>query len=165
VKCEDCLFYEASCAECFVNHHRSMPLHWALVWDSNLGFYRHHDISALRPEGLAIQLGHDSGVCPNASEPIKFIITHSNGVHGTMVSFCRCLKTDQNRVNQLMRAKLFPGSSNEPISAYSFAVLRQYDLHSLQAKVGVYDYSQALRRLTDNVFTHLVNVSFSSLCC
>ncbi|THU99408.1 hypothetical protein K435DRAFT_659064, partial [Dendrothele bispora CBS 962.96] len=157
VQCEDCLFYEASCPDCFVARHRCMPLHWALVWDSTLGFSRRHDISTLRPKGYAIQLGHTNGICPNAAEAIKFTITHSNGIHGTLVSFCRCLHSDQSRVNQLMQSKLFPGSSTEPVSAYSFAVLRQYDLHSLQAKIGAYDYTQGLRRLTDNVFTHLVN--------
>ncbi|THU80286.1 hypothetical protein K435DRAFT_823700 [Dendrothele bispora CBS 962.96] len=56
-----------------------------------------------------------------------------------------------------MRAKLFPGSAAEPISAFSFAVLKEYDIHSLQAKIGGYDYVFSLRRLSDNVFTHLVN--------
>ncbi|THU89240.1 hypothetical protein K435DRAFT_821464 [Dendrothele bispora CBS 962.96] len=56
-----------------------------------------------------------------------------------------------------MRAKLFPGSATKPISAFSFSVLKGYDLHSLQAKISAWDYCLALRRLTDNVFTHLVN--------
>ncbi|THU98523.1 hypothetical protein K435DRAFT_818833 [Dendrothele bispora CBS 962.96] len=56
-----------------------------------------------------------------------------------------------------MHAKLFPGSAIEPISAFSFSVLREYDLHTLQAKFGAYDYCLSLRRLTNNVFTHLVN--------
>ncbi|THU99897.1 hypothetical protein K435DRAFT_658099 [Dendrothele bispora CBS 962.96] len=155
VQCQDCLFYETSCVTCFVDHHRSMPLHWARVWNPDRGFYRRHDISTLQ-EGQAIQLGHDNGMCPNAQQPIKFIITHSNGVHGTRVSFCGCL-TGGNRIKQLMQARLFPGSTAEPISAFSFSVLKEYDLHTLQAKFGAYDYCLALRRLTDNVFTHLVN--------
>ncbi|THV03425.1 hypothetical protein K435DRAFT_817263 [Dendrothele bispora CBS 962.96] len=56
-----------------------------------------------------------------------------------------------------MQAHLFPGSTAEPISAFSFSVLKEYDLHTLQAKFGAYDYCFSLRRLTDNVFTHLVN--------
>ncbi|THU83090.1 hypothetical protein K435DRAFT_823037 [Dendrothele bispora CBS 962.96] len=56
-----------------------------------------------------------------------------------------------------MQAHLFPGSAAEPISAFSFSVLKEYDLHTLQAKFGAYDYCFSLRRLTNNVFTHLVN--------
>ncbi|THU76108.1 hypothetical protein K435DRAFT_705621, partial [Dendrothele bispora CBS 962.96] len=133
VQCQDCLFYKTS-------YH---------------GFYRRHDISTLR-EGHAIQLGHNNGICPNALQPIKFVITHSNGVHGTRLSFCGCF-TGGNRTKQLMQAHLFPGSAAEPISAFSFSVLKEYDLHTLQAKFGAYGYCFSLRRLTDNVFTHLVN--------
>ncbi|THU85187.1 hypothetical protein K435DRAFT_869548 [Dendrothele bispora CBS 962.96] len=150
VQCQDCLFYNTSCADCFIERHRSMPPHW----DPDRGFYR-HDISTLR-EGHAIQLGHDNGICPNALQPIKFVITHSNGVHGTRLSFCGCF-TGGNRTKQLMQAHLFPGSAAEPISAFSFSVLKEYDLHTLQAKFGAYDYCFSLRRLTDNIFTHLVN--------
>ncbi|THU94988.1 hypothetical protein K435DRAFT_859998 [Dendrothele bispora CBS 962.96] len=155
VSCQDCLFYETSCKHCFIDRHRCMPLHWARVWDLKCGFYRRHDISTLRDD-YAIQLGHTSGTCRNPQKPVKFIITHSNGVHGTRVSFCECFGCG-NRVHQLMRAKLFPGSAAEPISAFSFAVLKEYDIHSLQAKIGGYDYVFSLRRLSDNVFTHLIN--------
>ncbi|KAJ3816710.1 hypothetical protein F5880DRAFT_1512414, partial [Lentinula raphanica] len=132
-----------------------MPLHWACVWDPERGFYRRSDISVLR-ENYAIQLGHGSGICLNPQSPIKFIITHSNGIHGTRVSFCNCFGSG-TRIEQLMRAKLFPGSKTEPISAFSFGMLKEYDILSLQGKVSAYDYYLFLRRITDNVFTHLVN--------
>ncbi|EEB99920.1 hypothetical protein MPER_00272, partial [Moniliophthora perniciosa FA553] len=49
-------------------------------------------------------------------------------------------------------------SVDEPETAFTFAVMREYDIHSLQAKISAYDFFLTLRRLTDNVHTHLVNV-------
>ncbi|THU92548.1 hypothetical protein K435DRAFT_800385 [Dendrothele bispora CBS 962.96] len=94
-------------------------------------------------------LGHTSGTCRNPQKPVKFIITHSNGVHGTRVSFCECFGCG-NRVHQLMRAKLFPGSAAEPISAFSFAVLKEPKL------VDTIMFSHSAGS-PDNVFTHLIN--------
>ncbi|KAJ3963950.1 hypothetical protein EV361DRAFT_956450 [Lentinula raphanica] len=161
VTCQDCIFYEPACSECFIDAHRLMPLHWARVWDAERGFYRCSDISVLR-EDYAIPLGHESGICPNPQSSIKFIITHSNGVHGTRVSFCNCFGSG-TRIEQLMRAKLFPGSAVEPISAFSFSLLKDYDLLSLQGKVSAYDFYFYIRRRTDNIFPHLANLRLGQL--
>lgn len=156
VSCEDCTFYEAACRECFIETHRCNPFHWARVWNEQEGFFIRADISVLR-ESYAIQLGHQNGICPSPQVPsVKFVVTCDNGVHATRISFCDCFGS-VDRVAQLMRAKMFPGSCNEPISSFSLSVLKQYDIHSLQAKISAYDYCLSLRRLTDNVFTHLVN--------
>ncbi|KAE9395066.1 hypothetical protein BT96DRAFT_826785 [Gymnopus androsaceus JB14] len=160
VSCQDCSFYEAACGECFIDSHRCMPFHWARVWDEQRGFFVRSDISVLR-EGYAIQLGHHNGICPNSLPPMKFVVTHSNGVHGMRISFCDCFGSN-SRIEQLMKGKLFPGSSTDPISAFTFTVLKQYDLHSLQANISAYDYCFTLRRLTDNIFTHLVNDPYQS---
>ncbi|KAE9406332.1 hypothetical protein BT96DRAFT_811095 [Gymnopus androsaceus JB14] len=56
-----------------------------------------------------------------------------------------------------MRARLFPASVAEPETAFTFTVMREYDLQSLQGKIAAYDYFLSLRRLTDNVHTDQVN--------
>ncbi|EEB98495.1 hypothetical protein MPER_01981, partial [Moniliophthora perniciosa FA553] len=116
------------------------------------------DINTLHDHGYAVQLGHHGAPCPSLNEPrpVKFTVAHSNGVHGTYVSFCNC--SGVSRVEQLMRARLFPASVEEPETAFTFAVMKEYDLHSLQAKIAAYDFFLTLCRLTDNVHTHLVNV-------
>ncbi|KAJ3964048.1 hypothetical protein EV361DRAFT_812705 [Lentinula raphanica] len=154
VQCQDCQEYVLSCRECWIASHLNNPWHWARVWNGS--FFVRSDISALW-ENFAIQLGHSGKPCPTLDQPkpVKFTVTHSNGVHGTRLSFCNC--GQGSRVQQLMRARLFPASLLEPETAFTFTVLREYDIHSLQAKIPAYDYLLSLRRLTDNVHTHRVN--------
>lgn len=159
---DGCLQYPTSCQTCFISRHRQNPLHWALVWDISKQIWIQHDISDLSDE-FAIQLGHiddkdDEHMCSGTRSPINFIITHINGVHSTRLKFCGCLNA-QDKVSQLMLAKLFPTSSASPESAYTFAVLKHFHMHNLQSKCGAFDFILSLRRLTDNVFTPKVPVS------
>lgn len=62
-----------------------------------------------------------------------------------------------------MRARLFPATTQDPRTAFSFAILKQFHLHNLESKKAAYDYLGALRRLTDNAFTADVSVGFDSL--
>ncbi|KAK7026078.1 hypothetical protein VNI00_015724 [Paramarasmius palmivorus] len=161
-QCQDCHNYDLACSACFIDSHRTSPLHWARVWWNEGGFFRRHDISTLQ-QGVSIHLRHLGGLCRNPTEPRSFVITCSNGVHATLVSFCRCFQSaGKSHVQQLMESGLFPGSIKEPKSAFSFALLKQYDLHSLQAKSSDYDYYMALRRLTDDVFTSEVNDQYQA---
>lgn len=158
VQCQDCQEYELSCQDCWISNHLSNPWHWARVWKGS--FFVRSNISTLR-ERYAVQLGHHGKACPTLDEPkpVKFTVTHSNGVHGTYISFCNCGRG--SRVEQLMRARLFPASVAEPETAFTFTVMREYDLQSLQGKIAAYDYFLSLRRLTDNVHTDQVNVSYA----
>ncbi|KAL0058817.1 hypothetical protein AAF712_014485 [Marasmius tenuissimus] len=88
------------------------------------------------------------------SLPVSFTVVHSNGVHGTMLSFCNCKTV---KVEQLMRSRLFPSSVHEPETAYTFTMMREYDVQALQGQFSAYDWVHSLRRLTDNAHTHLVN--------
>lgn len=154
VQCQDCQDYQLSCKNCWIDNHLSNPWHWARLWTGE--FFVRSDISMLR-DNYAVQLGHHGHPCPtlDAPKPVKFTVTHSNGVHGTRISFCNC--GTSSRVEQLMRARLFPASTGEPETAFTFTAMREYDIHSSQAKTPAYDYFLSLRRLTDNIHTHDVN--------
>ncbi|KAF7371602.1 CxC2 domain-containing protein [Mycena venus] len=52
-----------------------------------------------------------------------------------------------------MQSRLFPGSTREPRTAYTFTVLKESAMHHLESKRAAYDYLGALMRLTDNSFT------------
>ena len=58
-----------------------------------------------------------------------------------------------------MHARLFPASTRDPRTAFSFNVLKHFHLHNLESKKAAYDYLGAIRRLTDNAFTADVAVS------
>jgi hypothetical protein len=92
---------------------------------------------------------------------MHFTITDLNGVHGTMVQFCECAG-NRDHVIQLMGEDLYPQTLEDPRSAFSYAVLKDHYLHSMQGKVSDQDYVIALRRKTDNVFTSDVPVCHSN---
>lgn len=163
VQCHDCLMYEPSCAECFLKYHARDPFHWALVWDPNTGHYRKCDFTAVGPSTRAIQFGHSRPFdpfqpCPYSDCDIGFNIIHLNGIHSSKVRFCEC-PGSPDRMTQLMAARLFPGTPDEPKTAFTFSSLKQFRLLNLQSKCGAFDYVLTLRRLTDNVFTEGVPVS------
>ena len=56
-------------------------------------------------------------------------------------------------MQQLLRSQLFPATVDQPTTAFTFNVLREYHIHSLESKKSAYSYMGALRRLTDNTFT------------
>ena len=159
VQCDDCTAYKTSCAECFIGAHRTLPFHWARVWSEEQHFFVHQDISRLRPEGYAHQLGHHGESCPNpaSQNAILFQAIDTNGIHETKVRFCGC--ADVDRVDQLMQEGLFPATIERPTMAFTFNVLKQFHIHHLESKESAYDFIGALQRLTDNAFAHEVAVS------
>ncbi|KAL0564850.1 hypothetical protein V5O48_017186 [Marasmius crinis-equi] len=160
VQCQDCQDFELCCTKCWLELHRYNPWHWARVWNGY--FFVQSDISTLRKDGFAVQIGHHGRPCPllDRPKPIKFTVVHSNGVHGTLLSFCNC--SSATRVEQLMKSRLFPASALEPETAYTFSMVKEYDIHSLQGKIPAYDWVYALRRLSDNAHTHTVNDPYNS---
>lgn len=160
VKCHSsgCSQYPVSCEDCFVKYHRHNPFHWALVWDTTRGFWQKQDYTNVIDSNF-IQIGHlGEEPCPNASNPIEFIITHTNGVHSSRIKYCRCLPL-RPEVDQLITADLFPATLNEPRSAFTIALLKEFHMHNFQSKCGAFDYIMSIRRMTDNTFTASVPVS------
>lgn len=162
VRCrwDGCFQYPTSCERCFIKNHQHNPLHWALVWNTSRQIWVKHDISELEGNTAVIQIGHvgDSQPCSGSRGPISFNITHTNGVHSTRIQFCGC-PGHPEKVDQLIRSDLFPATTEDPKSAFTFAVLRDFRMHNLQSKCGAYDYVTSIRRLTDNTFTMKVPVS------
>ncbi|KAJ6616904.1 hypothetical protein B0H10DRAFT_1914835 [Mycena sp. CBHHK59/15] len=152
-QCHDCTGYSATCSNCFIEKHLQSPFHWAEVWDFAKQFFVRHDISTL---GHVIQLGHNGKSCTQPSNPRLFTIVDGNGVHATRIAYCGC-KTQPllpiHKVRQLMRSRLFPATSTDPATAFTFGVLKEFSLHNLESKKAAYDYLGALLRLTDNGFT------------
>lgn len=164
-RCNECSEYALSCKICFIAAHRHSPYHWAEVWNAAKGFFVRHDISALAEEGFyAYHLGHNGGRCPNLipGKEVTFTVVDTNGVHATRIGFCACLGCS-SKVDQLMCARLFPATTRDPQTAFTFTTLIDFHLHNLESKKAAYDYLGALRRLTDNSFSADVPVSCASM--
>jgi hypothetical protein len=160
-RCMDCFQSPVTCEQCFIQAHTTQPYHWVEQWNGS--FFVRRDISAL---GHIVHLGHHGHACHNHSsttESIQFTVVHTNGVHATRLAFCACVGAG-NRRQQLLKAQLFPATVDQPVTAFTFNVLHEYHIHSLESKQAAYSYMRALQRLTNNTFTDDVSVSDNSLC-
>jgi hypothetical protein len=155
-RCMDCFQSATKCSSCFISDHVQMPFHWVEKWNGE--YFERMDISQI---GHTISLGHEGAPCPSSqldTSAVNFIIVDTNGVHKTRVSFCNCVDNG-SRVQQLMKARLFPASTDQPTTAFSFRVLKDFHLQTLESKKSAYDYLGALRRLTNNANPDGVPVS------
>ncbi|KAF9022139.1 hypothetical protein BDZ89DRAFT_1196886 [Hymenopellis radicata] len=151
---------------------------------SSNGFFVKKDISCLHNNTYAINLSHCEGKClgldppaphmptrscpcsttsspdhspPPTSSPlpdsIPFTIVDPNGIHATRVRFCHC-SGDPDRVAQLMKLGLFPATSTQPETAFTFAVMRQHQQFRVRAKVSTHDFVMNLAFATDTHFPY-----------
>ncbi len=156
VQCEDCPGYQATCRQCWIKEHlRYMWWHWALVWNREGDFFQHYDFSCVLEPAPVIQLGHHGDSCPNPTTPILLIHIHVNGIHTSRFGFCRCQALPEGlpykeevrhiRQTQLMQARLFPASAKRAGTAFSYPLMKMFQLQHLEGKVSVYDFVGALQ--------------------
>jgi hypothetical protein len=152
IQCHDCFRAPPTCALCFAERHHRLPFHFAQVWDPLKRHFSRKDYSSILPDVSFLRLGHaDFSPCQSSRSTVEFTVIHTNGVHKTRARFCDCPGAD-DRITQLMHARLFPATALEPKTAFTFEVLKQFSMHNLQSKCGAFDYMKSLHRLTDNVF-------------
>jgi hypothetical protein len=78
-------------------------------------------------------------------------IVCTNGEHDTTVKFCGC-RGPINRVDQLVRARLFPLTAKLPRQAFELSTLRLVDLVHLEAAASMDALAAVLQRLTNNTY-------------
>ncbi|KAJ7734395.1 hypothetical protein B0H14DRAFT_2408793 [Mycena olivaceomarginata] len=160
-RCRDCFTDALFCKACLVSIHRDNPLHRVECWGDG-AFFETIDLKSL---GLRIQLGHGrNGTCPGtlakraraaaSSENEKgprddFCIVDSNGIHEVGLDFCCCGLAEDHDV-QLLRARLYPATTTNPVTAATFRVLRDFHLLSLEAKCSAHHFYNKLARQTNN---------------
>ncbi|KAF8871980.1 hypothetical protein BD779DRAFT_1453348 [Infundibulicybe gibba] len=147
-ECLDCLGRHLRCAECIVEKHRENPLHRIKYWNGS-----YFEDRTLKTLGLRIQLGHRPGVLcmnPETSFNSDFTILDNRGIFSVTLDFCACGERAQSRTAQLLCARLFPATVENPRTAATFRVLETLEMLSYTSKVSVFEFYQALSRLTDN---------------
>ncbi|KIK77166.1 hypothetical protein PAXRUDRAFT_393130 [Paxillus rubicundulus Ve08.2h10] len=135
------------CRDCVVLTHKCLPLHSIREWTGAFWVQ-----TCLKDLGLVIQLGHQPGsVCylPKPPHSDDFLIINNNGIHPVTLRFCGC-ETADTHVQQLLRHRLFPASTDRPRTAATFSMLEEYHLLSLESKVSSYHYYAALARRNNN---------------
>lgn len=166
VACGDCLQAELLCRQCWVNKHRTMPTHWALVWNKTERFFEKYDFSRVLKNG-AIRMGHNGEGCPDAQVGRSFTLVERNGIHATAIAFCGCKtetspdrkKHSLSHYEQLTQAGIFPGSVKAPGTGYTLGLLEYYRQQRSQGKGSAYNFVLVLQRQADRFFAGGVPVS------
>ncbi|KAF7289812.1 CxC2 domain-containing protein [Mycena indigotica] len=128
---------------CWINKHRHLPTHWALVWNELDSFFERTDFSRVMKNAV-IALGHNGDKCPNATLARSFTLVDLNGIHATAVSFCRCRTTESEM------------GETEPKTGYTLNVLEYYKQEHNQGKGSMYNFVHVLQRMADPFFASAV---------
>ncbi|KAJ6600723.1 hypothetical protein B0H10DRAFT_1639597, partial [Mycena sp. CBHHK59/15] len=157
--CSECLQAELLCRQCWLQKHRNMPMHWALIWNETEKFFEKHDISRVSRNSV-VAVGHYGARCPDADPGRSFTLVDTNSIHATAISFCRCTTPDGKRgapeFEQLLRAGIFPGSIKEPKTRYTLGLLEYYRQQRNQGKGSAYNFVHVLQRMADPFFAAAV---------
>ena len=79
------------------------------------------------------------------------LVVDLSGHHTVYVRFCRCSKNDfLENYRQLLRLGWYPASVLRPRTAFTFDLLDLYHKISLQGKLNLYDFYNAIMQRTDN---------------
>lgn len=154
-RCDECFQCRPVCSQCILAAHQQLPFHHIQQWTGT-----HFARTSLLNLGYVISLGHHTQCCPNhlpSTQGRPTVIVHINGIHHTRIEYCHCAGAPTD-AEQLTRARLFPATMEQPETAFSFAVLKDFHIHSLTSKKSGYDYFYALQKQTNNAFPHTTPV-------
>ncbi|RXW11828.1 hypothetical protein EST38_g14025, partial [Candolleomyces aberdarensis] len=160
-RCFSCFSSEFLCSTCIVNSHRQTPLHRIKFWNGT--FLEKTSLKAL---GLRIQLGHAVGeecMYPVAARADDFVIIDVDAIHSVGLDYCHCGQTADPDYLQLLKHRLYPATSDQPKSAATFRLLEVFELLQYESKLSVYEFYQAIARLTDNTGLELPKNRYNAL--
>ncbi|KAG2023693.1 hypothetical protein CC2G_001320 [Coprinopsis cinerea AmutBmut pab1-1] len=86
------------------------------------------------------------------------VVVHSNGVHHLPIHFCCCFDALEPEY-QLLRNGFYPATSKNVRTIFTFTMLDEYLLETLECFTSTHHYYSKLRRLTNEPFPDTVSVS------
>lgn len=124
-----------------------------------LGFFQR---ISLKDIGHWYQLGHPIGeICLNPERTYNdvFTVVDINGIHSVLIRFCNCEHSHgQPHYLQILRFGWFPSTVKFPRMAFTFRLLKMFQILSFESKAMVNEVNETLRRLTDNTGTQKIKV-------
>ena len=142
-------------------HHR-LPFHVVRKWNGH--FFENTD---LKDMGVVLHTGHQGSPCPNGTSinggKIQIATPAEIFVH--QVAYCACEQADGSLVAkdiQLLRIRLYPATSQNPSTAFSFDCLDDFHLQAVECKTAALKYIMKLRRMTS---PHAPAEAPVSCCC
>jgi hypothetical protein len=88
------------------------------------------------------------------------MVVDSSGIFVHSVKWCKCngIEGEEDKHLQLLRHRLFPSSIIRPETAFTFNVLDEFLIDSLECKTSAFSFYAKPRRLTNNAFPDSVSV-------
>ena len=100
---------------------------------------------------MIVNLGHAGDCCPTPADPQRLLVVDLSGHHTISVRFCKCSKDGfLENFRQLLRVSWYPASTLRPQTVFTFDLLDTYHKVSLQGKLNLYDFYNAIMQKTDN---------------
>ena len=129
---------------------------WSVLWGYSISLW---DL------GFTLNLGHNGDVCPlNTGENEhgnQITVMDSAGIFVHLMKWCKCNgASDQDKHLQLFQHCLFPSTVFKPQTAFTFNVLDEFFIDSLECKTSAFSFYSKLRRLTNNAFPNTLPVCF-----
>jgi hypothetical protein len=90
-------------------------------------------------------------------------VVNTTGIFSRRVRWCECQGDDGAIVAQdmqLLEHQLYPATSDRPSTVFTFNVLDEFIIDSLECKTSAWTFLAKLRRLTDAVFPLSTPVSY-----
>lgn len=159
-----------SCDKCLLHRHADHPFHRIQKWDTERLHFSPIELIDL---GFKLQLHHPGKSCKGYTASTSRVhrgrggqvlyVAHVNGFHHISVEYCRC-PSHPEHINQLLEARIFPGSVSRPETAYTIEVMEQFHMLNLDTGLSANGFYDSLIRLTNNAFRAEVKVSRSIAC-
>ncbi|KAL0565172.1 hypothetical protein V5O48_016855 [Marasmius crinis-equi] len=151
-RCGYCYGGRMMCQDCIVKIHQSRPLDLVEYWNGL--FFEPTTLGSL---GLVIQLAHPTGERCGLPEPFRsgFTVVDVFGIQDVNICSCLCQREDTagNRLQQLLRAQLYPATVQTPGTAFMFRLLNLFHTLTLQGKITLYDFYRSIEKQTDGTGT------------
>ncbi len=153
IQCLDCFGQQLLCKDCMVNGHQHLPFHRIEAWNGRCFLP-----SSLVDQGFVLHVGHRGEPCPNAHKDAEWVdmdqgddsamdetvnmgpnadqqtfllIVDTTGIYHHHVAWCKCsAKPDYAMI--LFRHHLFPSSFVRPETAFTFNVLDDFYMESME---------------------------------
>ncbi|KAK7020693.1 hypothetical protein VNI00_017635 [Paramarasmius palmivorus] len=147
-RCRSCCGGDLWCSLCITEDHVRRPFDVIEKWNGS--FFERWSLAKL---GHVIQLGHAVGQqCDNPKRVrTGFVVVDLNGVLDVRINECQCRSVGVigDLWQQLMRFGLYPATTEDPRTAFTFRTLSLFHTLTLQGKVSLYDFYHALETVTD----------------
>ncbi|KIJ30823.1 hypothetical protein M422DRAFT_105714, partial [Sphaerobolus stellatus SS14] len=146
--CIDCDTDKLQCNACVVESHSCCPLHRIKQWNGTF-----FEDSSLPNAGLVLKLGHDPTLCLAGGTRIQYhlmTVMDVTGLHNVRLSWCRCYGF-RNLAEEIFRLRWIPATLVHPGTAFTFRVMKQFQMLSHVARTTAWDFCTTLQRITDNV--------------